>query len=492
MATCDDPYDLVTNPWIPVVDRAGFPARVGLAELFEHAGSLRAFAGPPPVRTALLRLATALVRDALGRAQITDDRWDVWWRSGALPVDVVDRYLADYADRLTLFDPSNPFLQDASLNGEAAAIVPAAKLASCLRAGDGSGVPRQLTDTEPGSPARITAADAACWLVAEHAHSFTDAAEGRHSGAAARISYGSGLLHGRLLAVPECDDIARTVLLNLPRAAREPGDVPSYLASRPVRPGAQACGPVSLLTWTACRVLLVRGRGGLVDAVKLAADKHADPSVPRQVQADHDPHLLAACSGAADGEWTLAAAAAERTPLRDAAVLARYLAAPAIGSALPAATSAALHVPVRLAVYGSHVDSATGCRDWTDSSLPWNAHDFVLAAAIAAQAAANVAGAAAAVLAETTDGPAGSDPRFAATLRERAYAGVWRRLDAPGRELLDRIAGRPAGQVDLAEWRRHCVTATYTALADTAARCAISRTPADGVPPNSGSGYDEP
>jgi CRISPR system Cascade subunit CasA len=132
----DDSYDLVANPWIPVIGLDGTPDRVGLAELARRAGSLRAFGGPPPVRVAVLRLVVAMLRDCLGTDPVAPDRRAWWWDRGVLPHEEFADYLRAYAARLRLFDDERPFLQDPRLRGDRTTIKSVAELAPHLPKGN--------------------------------------------------------------------------------------------------------------------------------------------------------------------------------------------------------------------------------------------------------------------------------------------------------------------------------------------------------------------
>lgn len=463
MYASDDSYDLVANAWIPVIGQDGALRRVGLAELARSAGSLRAFAGPPPVRIAVLRLVVAMLRDCLGPGLITPQQRRFWWDRDALPGEEFEDYLRRHADRLRLFDPGRPFLQDPRLHGDRTPVKSVAELAPHLPTGNNATLTRRTTDLGGPNPVRFTAADAACWIVSVHAHTRPGITGTRDGRAPGRVSGRGGPLLGRLAVVPECGSLARTLLLNLPGAARDRLDLPAFLADRPVRRGEDARGPVSLLTWTTRHVLLVPDPDGTVARVKIAADPAVDPVVPRRALAAHDPHLLAAAAREATGGWSLEPAATERTTLADAAVIARHAAFPAPGSVMPAAAAAArAGHPVRLSVYGLSVESTSKFTGWTVSSLPCAQHPAAAAAARIARIAAEAAGEAAALAAGDRDRAGGSVRRT--MIRARTAAAVWRGLDAQGRVLLGRLASGAADRDDLARWRACCVQAARSAL----------------------------
>lgn len=459
MSSSENSYDLLTRAWIPVIGVDGKPRRVGLTELMREAVALRAFAGPPPVRIALLRLALAVIRDALGSDAVQESTWRRWWHAEELPGEVVD-YLDRHRGRFNLFDSDRPFLQDPALRGDRTAVRSVAELAPHLPTGNNATLLHQTTDLDGTNPARFSVADAACWLVSLHAHSRPGMTSTRDAAPPGRVPGRAGPLLGRLLAVPDCENLARTLLLNLPRAARDPHDAPGYLAATPVRDGAQARGPASLLAWTTRHVLLQLDAPDRVSAVKVAADRDVDPLIPRESQASYDPHLLASPAANVVNGWTLAAATLGRTPLADAAAVNKHLASPAPGSLLPlAAAIAAEHRHVRMSVYGLAVESTAKFVDWTVTNIPCVGRNAIAESVAAAQLAADAAASAAAALALVEDCAAYPSSSFGQAMREHAASAVWQHLDAPGRELLNRLSERDATEAEKLRWQRLCADA---------------------------------
>lgn len=464
MPSSENSYDLLAQPWVPVIGSDGKARRVGLIELMQQSAAFRAFAGSPPVRVALLRLAVAVFRDALGCGEVTKEAWRRWWQAEEVPVQVVD-YLDRHRGRFDLFDTARPFLQDASLRGDRTAVRSVAELAPHLPTGNNATLLHRTTDLNGSNPASFSTADAACWLVSLHAHARPGITASRDAAPPGRVSGRAGALLGRLLAVPDCENLAHTLLLNLPRAERDPRDVPGYLAAAAVRDGEQARGPVSLLTWTSRHVLLLPDTPGRITAVKVAADESIDPLVPRETQASYDPHLLATPAARVVNGWALAPATLARTPLADAAAVSRHLAAPAPGSVLPIATALANeHRQVRMSVYGLAVESTAKFIDWTVTTIPCLGREGIVEAIAAAQLAADAAGAAAAALAWVEDRTAHPTSSCGSAIRERAAAAVWQYLDAPGRELLNRLSERHATGAEKTRWHQLCAQAARTVI----------------------------
>ena len=119
-------FDLLTEPWIPVLD-AGTdlratpeaPARlreVGLREALLRAHELREVYTDSPLETiALNRLLLALTLDVY---QPTPDK-DAWmevWRAGHLPPEPLDAYLDKWGDRFDLLHGTYPFFQRTTMD----------------------------------------------------------------------------------------------------------------------------------------------------------------------------------------------------------------------------------------------------------------------------------------------------------------------------------------------------------------------------------------
>lgn len=106
-------FDLLTEPWIPVLWDPKQPSagnRIGLRELFERAQEIRDLALPPLQRIAIMRLLIAITQAALD-GPTDDDDW-LTCRERIIP-GVLD-YLRRWSDRFDLFG-DKPFLQVADL-----------------------------------------------------------------------------------------------------------------------------------------------------------------------------------------------------------------------------------------------------------------------------------------------------------------------------------------------------------------------------------------
>jgi CRISPR system Cascade subunit CasA len=109
----DASFDLITEPWIPVLYGAGHPSgatRVGLAKLFEDAAEIRDLALPPLQRIAVMRLLICITQAALDGPENDDD----WLSCRERIQPAVRDYLQKWHDRFNLFG-QYPFLQVANL-----------------------------------------------------------------------------------------------------------------------------------------------------------------------------------------------------------------------------------------------------------------------------------------------------------------------------------------------------------------------------------------
>jgi CRISPR system Cascade subunit CasA len=110
-------FDLIREPWVPVLRADGTTQELGLREVLHQAHSLLAIRDPMPiVEFGLYRLLVALAMDifavkginALGRL-LGQGRFDP---------GKVDAYFAQWEDRFDLFHPVHPFLQTTGMGEE--------------------------------------------------------------------------------------------------------------------------------------------------------------------------------------------------------------------------------------------------------------------------------------------------------------------------------------------------------------------------------------
>lgn len=297
--TTDAPsFNLITQPWLPVQYRDGTEKELSLLEVFKQAPLLRRLVGDVPTQEfALLRLLLAILHDAIGGPEDSDEWAELWTQDEAeqqLPFDCIASYLEQYYHRFDLLHPTIPFFQVADLHTQKndvfsldriVADVPNGELFFTMRA---RGVDR------------LSFAEAARWLV--HAHAYDTS--GIKSGAVGdpRAKGGKGYPQGVSWAgnlggiLVEGANLYETLLLNLVAFDTDnlivtPEDRPAWrqppttaapaddeeLAQRPY-------GLCDLYTWQSRRIRLHYDADG-VYGVLLA---YGDPLAPHNKH-NHEP-----------------------------------------------------------------------------------------------------------------------------------------------------------------------------------------------------------
>lgn len=99
-------FNLVDEPWIPVVDAAGATFKVGLRELFERSEELVDLAVGTLERISLYRLFICVAQRALDGPKDEDE----WLEAEGKLVAASLEYLDDWRDRFDLWG-ERPFLQ---------------------------------------------------------------------------------------------------------------------------------------------------------------------------------------------------------------------------------------------------------------------------------------------------------------------------------------------------------------------------------------------
>lgn len=296
-----DAFDLVSSPWLPILDAAGRQRTVGLRDMLADAHHIQGLIERSPLAlVALYRLLLSIVRRTHG--PLDGETWAGLWRRGRLDASLLDAYWARWVPRLALFDRDYPFLQDPSLG--AAASVSVAKLSPDQAAGHNAVLLDHSLDVAPRG---LTPAAAARLMVGHQAFAlqgFVSVEPGQDP----RLykSAPDGPLNGGLVLLIQGENLARTLLLNLCpvpgrllAGAGSPGDRPSWEREASAKEADRyPDGPCDLLTWQSRRILLQRDADGLVRRVwiqKKAAIPHdwdraaAEPMMPHTVGAAGRP-----------------------------------------------------------------------------------------------------------------------------------------------------------------------------------------------------------
>ncbi|MFE1080519.1 type I-E CRISPR-associated protein Cse1/CasA [Nocardiopsis alba] len=265
-------FDLLREPWIPVVTCTGELENVGLEEVLNRAHEFRWLQGESPTVTAALhRLLFALVlRVHFNRLGLTswEERWSELWHRNSFPADRLDRYLdgdggaPGFRDRFDLFG-ARPFFQTVDIPEDIEGSV--AKLTMFRAAGNNATL---FDHTIEDERADLSPAEAARWLVTVQAFDTGGLKVGKRS---SQPSLGNNFA----TVVIEGSNLRETLLLNLPWAddslapQSTTGDLPVWERGPSVfqdseeadKRGRDHSGPVDLLTWQS-RHILLRGREG--------------------------------------------------------------------------------------------------------------------------------------------------------------------------------------------------------------------------------------
>lgn len=300
--TDDKFFNLIDEPWIPVLTASGEAREVSLREVFRLAPELTAITGELPTQTvAILRMLLAIIHRAVsGPTSLEDwkelrDNWDA-------VLDDVEVYFDDFYDRFWLFHPDKPFMQVADLRTAKDEISELAKIIC-----DGPSSSPFLATRIGDSIGRLSAAEAARWLLTTQAYDIS----GIKSGAIGdpRVKGGKGYpigtgWAGQIGAVYLVgNNLRETLLLNLIAPKAVPSldwnidkDLPIWErvpdtalpelwtsdggANQPYR---QPTGLIDLYTWPARRIRLVRD-GQDVTGVVLAQGDRATPQDRQTVE----------------------------------------------------------------------------------------------------------------------------------------------------------------------------------------------------------------
>lgn len=287
-ATCELSFDLITQPWIPVLRQDGGQDELSLRQVFDQAAGLRRIVGDLPTQEfALIRLLLAVAHDALNGPRDVEHWAELWADADCFAP--VGAYLDEHRDRFGLFGERTPFFQVAGLH---------------TAKGEVFSLNRIVADVPNGAPFfssrmpaadRLTYAEAARWVV--HAHAYDTS--GIKTGVVGDDRVKGGRVYplgvgwaGNLGGVfAEGHSLRETLLLNLVA----PSDTPGLSEweggdDRPDRPAwrRESCGPGAgparrptgvrdLYTWQARRLLL-HADGEGVHGVVLG---YGDPLTPR-------------------------------------------------------------------------------------------------------------------------------------------------------------------------------------------------------------------
>jgi CRISPR system Cascade subunit CasA len=108
-------FDLIDEPWIPILQPDGTKRLGGIRSVLLGAGQIREIADPSPLVTvALHRLLLAILHRCFGPAD--EGVWADLWQAGAFDAATLDGYLNHWRHRFDLFHATHPFYQTVDLD----------------------------------------------------------------------------------------------------------------------------------------------------------------------------------------------------------------------------------------------------------------------------------------------------------------------------------------------------------------------------------------
>lgn len=298
-------FNLVEEPWIPVILLDGEAKEASLRDLFQDLTKIRTIASDlATMDGALLRMLLAIVYSAYREVDGKNvlklfefEDWEEAWEEPDSLTETVEKYLDRMIDRFWLFDPEAPFMQVADLETKSGNKDSIAKIIAEIPDGEPFMVMRSGEGVDSTS-----IAEAARWLV--HCHAYDTS--GIKSGALGdpRVKGGKGYPIGTgwcgqlgLIWV-EAENLHQTILRNLvpvdlfgefqleypdPTADLAPWERTPDTSRQRGSDGAGEApinGIVELLTWQSRRIRLFRD-GSEARSVLLA---QGDKIVPQNKQ----------------------------------------------------------------------------------------------------------------------------------------------------------------------------------------------------------------
>jgi len=104
-------FNLVDEPWIPVVDDTGLTREVALQELFISAHELRGLADNSPLSLFSTLRLLFVVAHRIVEGPTSLGHWRRIWNAGRFQESAVKAYFNQWRHRFDLFDPEWPFMQ---------------------------------------------------------------------------------------------------------------------------------------------------------------------------------------------------------------------------------------------------------------------------------------------------------------------------------------------------------------------------------------------
>ncbi len=235
-------FNLLDEPWIPVITGNSERKRFGVLEIFRNADTVRALEHPSPLVTASLhRLLLAILHRAIGPETLEEA---AEWFDNGWPLKRISGYLETWRERFYLFHETHPFWQTAEF--DAAEKKPWAVLAAEHNASNSEGAKILFDFPHRWRNVNAPPGDMACWLAAAQTFALPGGrgySPSPSSGALMTFSVGGNLRETLLFNLPPRE--AADAENDLPVWEREPETAQSLRAS----PRRTPAGYADLYTW---------------------------------------------------------------------------------------------------------------------------------------------------------------------------------------------------------------------------------------------------
>ena len=253
-------FCVAEQAFIPVVDASGNRKELSLADALVQAHEIRQIACGSPLETlAIYRLLLAV---AMRTHPVADEHdWSALWELGRYDADEIAVYCGRWRNRLDLFSPDHPWMQDPAIRGAGLNTDSPARLRHDLASGNNQTLFDHSRDDlptalEPAAAARALLAAQAFAVQGGQSRPFY-LSDAPLVGGVRLLLLGGNLFETLVLNTIPPD---RTGLsLGEDRPAWEADELPA-----PRKEGTVAEGPLDLLTWNSRSVLFSRSPDGLV------------------------------------------------------------------------------------------------------------------------------------------------------------------------------------------------------------------------------------
>lgn len=247
-------FNLITQPWIPVVALDGGAQLVSLRDALVNAPAYRGVsASLPHSNAAVLRLLLAVLHRNFGPPDT--GAWEALWTRNAFDAGRLDAYFEKWSDRFDLFDPLHPFMQQRhpQVNEK-----PVQDLLQLVGGGDTFTLFDHVMDS---TPFWLSPADAAVMLLTVHSFGLAGLCHPQ-----LKLVYTDAACSRGIIFFVEGRTLFETLMLNLvqynpprpsPLLQKEP-DRPAWEVDDPYLPvRTSPLGHLDFLTWPNRRILLI-------------------------------------------------------------------------------------------------------------------------------------------------------------------------------------------------------------------------------------------